>query len=61
MEQLVVDGDAAYVPARQLAQTEADAAEYVPAAQAPVSAVWPVVAQYEPALHEVHAEKPVDT
>ncbi len=34
-----------YVPATQLEQIDADAIEYEPAAQAPVTAVRPVVAQ----------------
>ncbi len=58
MEQLVEDADDEYVPVEQLEQTVADATEYDPAAQAPVTAVKPVVAQYDPAVHAVHTETP---
>jgi len=34
-----------------------DAAEYLPAAQAPVTAVKPVVAQYDPAVHDEQLEE----
>ena len=47
------------VPELQVEQTVAEAAEYVPAAQAPVTAVSPVVAQYEPAVHAEQAVDPV--
>jgi hypothetical protein len=40
---------------RQLEQTEAEAAEYFPTAQLPVTAERPVVAQYDPAGQLVHA------
>ncbi len=50
--------DATYVPVRQDEHTVADAAEYFPVAQRPVTAVSPVVEQYEPALQSLHADKP---
>jgi len=43
----------------QLVHTVAEAAEYMPIAQAPVTAVRPVVAQYDPAVHAMHALNPV--
>ena len=58
MEQLVEGADDEYVPAEQLEQTDADATENDPAAQAPVTAVKPVVAQYDPAVHAVHTITP---
>jgi len=48
------------VPARQLAQTVADAPEYLPAAHDPVTADSPAVAQYDPALQALHALDPVE-
>ena len=45
------------VPDKQLEQTVDEAAEYLPAAQAPVTAVRLVVAQYEPALHDEQLEE----
>jgi len=42
------------VPTAQLEQTEADAAENKPDEHAPVTAVKPVVEQYEPAAQGVH-------
>jgi len=45
---------------RQLEHTLADAAEYFPAPQAPVSALRPVVAQYDPPGHAVHVVDPVE-
>ena len=45
------------MPVRQDEHTVADAAEYVPTAQLPVTVDNPVVAQYDPA---VHAEQLVD-
>ena len=56
MEQLVEDADDEYVPVEQLEQTVADATENDPAAQDPVTAVKPVEAQYDPAVHAVHTE-----
>jgi len=43
---------------RQLEHTLAEAAEYFPTAQAPVSALRPVVAQNDPPGHAVHAVAP---
>jgi len=48
------------VPARQLEHTVADAAEYFPVLQIPVTAVRPVVAQYDPAVHASHPVDPVE-
>jgi len=45
---------------RQLEHTVDDAAEYFPTAQAPVTALRPVVAQYDPAGHAVHVLDPVE-
>ncbi len=62
-EQLVqLDEDAAElkVPNTQDEQTLAEAAEYFPAAQPPDNADSPVVAQYDPAEHAVHALNPAD-
>ena len=53
-EQLDEDAEFAYVPDKHLEQTLAEATEYDPAAQAPVTAVRPAVAQYEPAGHAKH-------
>ena len=47
------------VPAKQLVQIEDDAIEYFPTMQIPVTAERPVVAQYDPAEHAVHAVEPV--
>ena len=58
-EQLVEDADDEYVPDKQLEQTVEDATEYKPAEQAPVTAVSPVVAQYDPPVHAVQLEEPV--
>jgi hypothetical protein len=41
-------------------QTDDDAAEYAPAAQTPVTAVRPVVAQYDPALHAAQTDNPAE-
>jgi len=60
LEQLVEYEDVEYDPAKQLEQTEDEATEYKPAAQAPVTDVSPVDAQYEPAGHVVHDMEPVD-
>jgi len=57
VEQLVVDAADEYVPVRQLEHTVAEAAEYFPAAQLPVTAVKPVVAQYDPAVHDVQLDE----
>ena len=46
-------------PASQTVQDDAPPEAYVFAAQIPVTAVRPDVAQYEPPSHEVHALKPV--
>ena len=46
-------------PASQAVQDDAPPEAYVFAAQIPVTAVRPDVAQYEPPSHEVHALKPV--
>ena len=54
-EQLVAPALDAYVPSRQYEQTVADTLEYFPAAQIPVTADNPVVAQYEPAVQALHA------
>jgi len=59
-EQLVEEADDEYVPDKQLEHIEEEATEYEPAAQAPVTAVIPVVAQYEPAVHAEHDVDPVD-
>ena len=56
LEQVVDDAEAENFPTKHEEQTVADVAEYVPAAQLSVTAVSPVVAQYEPegqALHEL--------
>ena len=44
----------------QLEQTVDESTEYEPAAQAPVTALRPAVAQYEPAVHAEQAVTPVD-
>ena len=58
--QLEVVEEEVNVPTRQDEHTEADAAEYLPATQLPVTAESPTVAQYEPAVHAVHADDPED-
>ncbi len=55
------DEEAEYDPAAQEEHTVDDSIEYFPDAQAPVTAVRPVVAQNEPAGHVVHAVDPVET
>jgi hypothetical protein len=45
VEQLVVETDEEYVPDKQFEQTVADATEYKPAAQTPVTTVRPAGAQ----------------
>ena len=54
--QLLKDGEDEYVPDKQLEQTVAEELEYDPAAHAPVTAVKPVMAQYEPAVHAVQVQ-----
>jgi len=49
-----------YVVMGQLKHTVDDTAEYFPAAQAPVTALRPLVAQYEPPGHAVHVLDPVE-
>jgi len=58
--QLDEDADDEYVPDEQLEQAVEEAAEYEPATQEPVTAVRPVVAQYDPLGHAVHVVDPVD-
>ncbi len=48
-----------YVPAAQLVHTDADVMEYFPAAHTPVVEDRPVVAQYDPLGHTIHALDPV--
>jgi len=48
------------LPLAQLVQNHAETCEYLPAAQPPVTAVRPVVAQYDPLGHEVHEVDPVE-
>ena len=48
------------MPARQDEQTDAEEAEYFPAAQLPVTADNPVVAQYDPAVQAAHTLNPAD-
>jgi len=57
-EQLVEDEDDEYFPDGQLEQTVDDDTEYVPAAQTPVTAVWPAAAQYDPPGHAVQLDEP---
>ena len=57
--QLVEDAEEEYDPDEQLEHTVDEATEYEPAAQAPETIVRPVVAQYEPAGHVMHAVDPV--
>jgi len=45
---------------RQLKHALDETPEYFPVAQAPVTAVSPVVAQYDPAGHSKHAVEPVE-
>jgi len=45
-------------PTRQLEQTVEEAAEYLPAAQPPVTPVKPVVAKYDPPGHDEQLEAP---
>ena len=52
--------EAAKVPIKQDEQTEADAAEYFPATQLPLTADSPEVAQYDPVEHATHALSPAD-
>ena len=59
-EQLVEDDDDENVPDKQLEHMVDEATENEPAAQTPVTAVRPVVAQYDPAVHAVQAVEPVD-
>ncbi len=58
--QLVEDVEEEKVLTGQDKQTDAEAAEYFPAAQLPVTADSPVVAQYEPAVQALHALSPAD-
>jgi len=62
VEQLVQleDADEEYVPTKQDEHTVAEAAEYLPAAQVPVTEVRPVVTQYDPAIQAVQELAPVD-
>ncbi len=48
------------VPTKQEEQIEADAAEYIPAVQLPVTDDNPAAAQYEPAEQAVHELNPAD-
>jgi len=48
------------VPTGQDEQTDAEVPEYVPAAQMPVTADNPVVAQYDPAVQALHTLSPAD-
>jgi len=62
VEQLLQELDpvvAANVPIRQDEQTVAEADEYLPVPQEPVTADNPVVAQYDPAVHSVQLVVPV--
>jgi len=58
-EQVVDDAEDANFPDEQLEQTVDEVAEYEPAAHAPVNAVRPVVAQYDPAVHDKQLQEPV--
>ncbi len=58
-KQLVEDAEDINIPDEQLEQTLDAAIEYEPDAQAPITAVRPVVAQYEPAGQLVQLDKPV--
>jgi len=49
--------DDEYVPERQIIQTVDDATEYEPAAHTPVTALKPVVAQYDPSVHDAQLEE----
>jgi len=55
----VLDAEEEKVPARQLEHAVAEDTEYVPATHTD-AADNPVVAQYEPAVHEVHDVEPID-
>lgn len=57
VEQVRVPVLPAYVPAAQLVQTDAPAAEYFPSGQA-VQVTVPVVPAYLPAAQLVHADAP---
>ena len=57
-EQLDEDADEANVPTGQNEQTVAEAAEYFPVAQLPLTADNPAMAQYDPAGHTVHELNP---
>ena len=46
-------------PTRQFVQKDDPAVEYEPAAQIPVTAVSPVVAQYDPAVQSLQSLNPV--
>ena len=52
--------DVARVPTRQGEQTVDEAAENLPAAHAPLTALSPVVAQYDPAVHLLQLEEDDD-
>ena len=60
LEQLVEDADDAYVPDEQLEQMVEDATENKPAAQIPVTADKPVVAQYDPPGHAEQVVEPIE-
>jgi len=52
--------EAMKVPAAQLEHADDEAKEKVPVAHIPVTAVRPVVAQYDPPGQAVHAVDPVE-
>ena len=52
--------DIAYLPPGQREHTVAEELEYDPAAQLPVTADKPVVAQYDPAVQALHTLNPAD-
>ena len=58
LEQTEEDAVEVKVLARQDEQTVAEEAEYFPAAQLPVTADKPVVAQYDPVVHAEQLEEP---
>ncbi len=60
LEQLVAATDGEYEPDEQLEQIVDEESEYKPTEQAPVTAVRPVEAQYEPAGQAEHAVDPVE-
>ena len=60
LEQIDDDDDTANVPTRQDEHIVAEAAEYFPVTQFPVTTESPVVAQNEPAGQAVHALNPID-